>query len=407
LRLGLIKNLATFGTMPETPHHSLRILHLASWYPSKIHGTLGNFVKRHISAISSVHSGEVWYAAPSPPDQPIPQNTHTDCGNFQERIVYFKAQKPVVRGTTRALLNLAAQNDGPPFDVVHLHVAYPAGKAARTLARRWGIPLVVTEHWTAYHEEQRNTLPFWRTWSMRQTLKRAQLICPVSADLAQSIQKFGTASQFRVVPNVVDTALFRPKTAPSHSAEHPFQWLHISSLSDEQKNISGMIRAIQKLRQQTAANEAFEVQIIGDGNPKPHQALVEALGLQDCISVHGEISLEEVAEKMRTADALLLFSRYENFPCVIPEAWASGIPVLSTDVGGIREHLTEDRGELIESEDEAALAECMLRWIQSPSAFDRNELRTHAMEHFSMAAVGKAYSEVYGEALESMNSRQA
>ena len=350
--------------MPETPHHSLRILHLASWYPSKIHGTLGNFVKRHISAISSVHSGEVWYAAPSPPDQPIPQNTHTDCGNFQERIVYFKAQKPVVRGTTRALLNLAAQNDGPPFDVVHLHVAYPAGKAARTLARRWGIPLVVTEHWTAYHEEQRNTLPFWRTWSMRQTLKRAQLICPVSADLAQSIQKFGTASQFRVVPNVVDTALFRPKTAPSHSAEHPFQWLHISSLSDEQKNISGMIRAIQKLRQQTAANEAFEVQIIGDGNPKPHQALVEALGLQDCISVHGEISLEEVAEKMRTADALLLFSRYENFPCVIPEAWASGIPVLSTDVGGIREHLTEDRGELIESEDEAALAKSMLGWMQ-------------------------------------------
>ena len=242
---------------------------------------------------------------------------------------------------------------------------------------------------------------------MRQTLKQAQLICPVSQDLARSIQNFGAASRFCVVPNVVDTDLFQPVTAPVHSAEHPFQWLHISSLSDEQKNISGMIRAIQKLRQQTAANETFEVQIVGDGNPEPHQALVDALGLQDCITVHGEVSLEVVAEKMRTADALLLFSRYENFPCVIPEAWASGIPVLSTDVGGIREHLTEDRGELIESEDEEALAECMLRWIQSPSAFDRKELRPYAMEHFSMAAVGKAYSEVYGEALESMNSRQA
>jgi len=393
--------------MPETPDHSLRILHLASWYPSEVHGTLGNFVKRHISAISSVHSGEVWYAAPSPFDQSVPQNTHTDCGNFQERIVYFKAQKPVVRGTTRALLNLATQNDGPPFDVVHLHVAYPAGKAARTLARRWGIPLVVTEHWTAYHEEQRNTLPFWRRWSMRQTLKQAQLICPVSEDLARSIQNFGAASRFCVVPNVVDTELFQPETAPAHSAEHPFQWLHISSLSDEQKNISGMIRAIQKLRQQTAANETFEVQIVGDGNPEPHQALVDALDLQDCITVHGEVSLEEVAEKMRTADALLLFSRYENFPCVIPEAWASGIPVLSTDVGGIREHLTEDRGELIESEDEAALAKSMLHWMQSPNTFNQEDLRTHAMKHFSMAAVGKAYSDVYREAVESMNPLQA
>ena len=168
-----------------------------------------------------------------------------------------------------------------------------------------------------------------------------------------------------------------------------------------------MIRAIQKLRQQTAANETFEVQIVGDGNPEPHQALVDALDLQDCITVHGEVSLEEVAEKMRTADALLLFSRYENFPCVIPEAWASGIPVLSTDVGGIREHLTEDRGELIESEDEAALAKSMLHWMQSPNTFNQEDLRTHAMKHFSMAAVGKAYSDVYREAVESMNPLQA
>ena len=242
---------------------------------------------------------------------------------------------------------------------------------------------------------------------MRQTLKQAQLICPVSQDLARSIQNFGAASGFCVVPNVVDTDLFQPVTAPVHSAEHPFQWLHISSLSDEQKNISGMIRAIQKLRQQTAANETFEVQIVGDGNPEPHQALVDALGLQDCITVHGEVSLEVVAEKMRTADALLLFSRYENFPCVIPEAWASGIPVLSTDVGGIREHLTEDRGELIESEDEAALAKSMLHWMQRPNTFDQEDLRTHAMKHFSMAAVGKAYSDVYRESVESMNPRKA
>jgi len=110
---------------------------------------------------------------------------------------------------------------------------------------------------------------------------------------------------------------------------------------------------------------------------------------------------------MRTADALLLFSRYENFPCVIPEAWASGIPVLSTDVGGIREHLTEDRGELIESEDEAALAKSMLGWMQGRTTFDRKDLRNHAMKHFSMTAVGKAYSDVYREAVESLNPQQA
>jgi glycosyltransferase involved in cell wall biosynthesis len=400
LRLGLIKNLATFGDMPTMPDTPLRILHLASWYPSEAHGTLGNFVRRHIHAISSAHSGEVWYAAPSPLDQPLPQNTHTDCGNFQERIVYFKARKPVVHGTTQALLHLAECTDPTPFDLIHLHVAYPAGKAARKLAKCWSIPLVVTEHWTAYHKDQRTKLPFWRKWSMRRTLGQARLICPVSNDLARSIQDFSGEQRFCVVPNVVDTEMFHPQenvNGNAHDSKHrKFRWLHISSLSEDQKNISGIIRAIQHLRKST---DAFHLNIIGDGDPKPHEELVIELGLQDCIAVQGEIPLTEVANQMRRSDALLLFSRYENFPCVIAEAWASGIPVLSSDVGGISEHLTDDRGALVPSEDVAELEQMMRAWILREQAFDGRTLRAHATECFSVAAIAKAYGEAYHAAL--------
>ena len=63
-----------------------RILHIASWYPSAVHGTLGNFVERHVQAISSLNGGEVWFAAAVPAGEVVPANTVRDCGTYTERI---------------------------------------------------------------------------------------------------------------------------------------------------------------------------------------------------------------------------------------------------------------------------------------------------------------------------------
>lgn len=376
----------------SSPSSTLRILHIASWYPSAVHGTLGNFVERHIQAVATRCRGEVWYAAPVPAHQTVPANSVRDRGNYTERIFYFRARKPTVQQVTSALLQ-AAQSAEPP-DLIHLHVAYPAGKAARKLAQRWNVPLVVTEHWTAYHADQRDTLPFWRRRSMLQTGRAAAVLCPVSEDLASSMRNFGIEGSYRPVPNVVDTELFHP--APEAKLGDTFHALHISSLRDDQKNISGMLRAIHKTLD---ASPNLRVSIIGDGNPEPHRQYARELGIADRVEIAGEITLAEVAERMRAADALLLFSRFENFPCVIPEAWASGIPVLSTDVGGIREHLSPERGALVANENETAFSDILADWAQRKATFDAEALRQHAESTFSVAAVAQAYHDVYLEVL--------
>jgi glycosyltransferase involved in cell wall biosynthesis len=103
---------------------------------------------------------------------------------------------------------------------------------------------------------------------------------------------------------------------------------------------------------------------------------------------------EEIASFLHTCKALVLFSNFENFPCVIPEAWMSGVPVIATRVNGIPEFANESNGILVERGNEAQLAEAM-RAILDGKTFDASALRTYALTHFSYEAVGKQLDEVY------------
>ena len=99
--------------------------------------------------------------------------------------------------------------------------------------------------------------------------------------------------------------------------------------------------------------------------------------------------------------ALILFSNFENFPCVIPEAWMSGIPVIATNVNGIPEYLNEENGILVEPKNEKMLLEAMNKILAKQVTFDKNKMREFAIKHFSYSAVGKKYNEIYSKVIPS------
>jgi glycosyltransferase involved in cell wall biosynthesis len=96
---------------------------------------------------------------------------------------------------------------------------------------------------------------------------------------------------------------------------------------------------------------------------------------------------------------LLLFSNYENFPCVIPEAWSCGIPVLSTNVGGIAEFMNTGNGVLIEPYDMEAFSCELERMLNNLEKFDNRKIRDFARDHFSYKVIGAQFVEVYKQAL--------
>jgi len=391
----------------------IRVLHIASWYPSKVHDSLGNFIQRHIAAIATKHKSEVWYASPVSNENPLMGRSEVRKGDgFLERIVYPKATKPGSIAVTRALLKMVPGEEISMPDLVHLHVAFPAGRAARILAESWDVPLIITEHWTAYHDSQH--IPLWRRISMRRTAAYASAFCPVTAQLGAKMHAFkmvniGGASNYVTVPNVVDTDCFRP-SLEKDTTDEGFRILHVSSLDESQKNITGILHALSALRT-SHPDFKFTAKFMGGSDPERLTKLrhyAASMNLTEpCVSFSGPQNIEEVAQGMQRADALVLFSRKENFPCVIAEAWATGIPVISTDVGGISEHLTENcgRGILIPNEDESALRSALLK-LGTEVEIAPDDIRKYAVDHFSIEAVANAYDKVYREALEERRDSQ-
>jgi glycosyltransferase involved in cell wall biosynthesis len=109
----------------------------------------------------------------------------------------------------------------------------------------------------------------------------------------------------------------------------------------------------------------------------------------------GRVEGEELAEAYRMADAFILTSRFENQPVVLLEALACGLPVISTNVGGISEVIHEGNGILIVPDDEQVITEALEQMVAKFDTFNREAIRNEAVERYSFEAVSKAYSEVY------------
>ena len=398
----------------------LKVLHVASWFPSEVHRSLGNSVARHVEALANVCEAEVW--APIPVKGTASavmkmrgsdgvESMSNDQGKWTIRRLYHEATRPQLVGLARAMASQAGNMDWKP-DVVHLHVAYPAGPAAVAWAKKWGVPVVLTEHWTAYHDFK--SLPWWRRRVVRDVIRQADVLCPVSEDLGSAMAEAipnGKAA-VHVVPNVVDTDLFKiaepellsgvPVGATRRKMESDGinRILHVSSMNDDQKNVTGLADALEGLmRNQDSLRATFVGGEAADLDG--YKAKVDAMGLSDRIAFTGPLSKTDVVRQMQSHDVLVLNSRRENFPCVIPEAWACGLPVMSTDVGGIREHLPKGlsgRGFLLDSE---ASSEAWHAAFQAMNGakWDAQTTRNYATKHFSMDAVADAYLQAYHKAL--------
>lgn len=376
----------------------MRILMTSSWFPSRKHATLGNFVQRHIEAIALQHEVVVLvcFRMDEGNEVEVVKSVENGVAIYRVYATYKKWQvwqaKHVFRYGWQSI-----QNDGhAPFDIVHHHVIYPIGILAASLAQEIHVPLVVTEHWTIYNKKVRSDQPKWLKWASKRVAAKASVICPVSVDLADTMMQFGLPSNYHVIPNVVDTAAFKiDQPAPG------FHFLHISSLDERHKNISGILRAWAIVSRKMPD---AKLHVGGDGPFEFWRSQAKAMDISDeSIVFFGECTSQEVALRMNLAHCFVMFSRFENLPVVIVEAMSAGLPIISSQVGGIAEHVTKERGMLVRSEQEDELVAAMFAMRALWPDYNRFEIRQYAIKHFGQEAISCEYDGVYKRVLEKGN----
>jgi glycosyltransferase involved in cell wall biosynthesis len=389
----------------------MKVLFLPRWYPNPSHPYEGVFVREHARA---AQAAGVQVAVLHMPDVAAPvrglwrMDEETDPGLSAGIPTYHVLTRPIRIPGLRALgfrisswLQLWAawrafrrlRSEGFEPDLIHGHV-HTAGSIAVFLGRRFGLPVVLTEHSSAF---PRRTIPDGALRRAKAAFETADRVLPVSASLQRAIESYGIRASFTVVPNTVDTALFHPAPRPSGRGRgEPRRLIFVGNL--EPTGVKGFPTLVEALKLLGGRRADWVLDVVGDGPSRPeYEGLVETAGLNGRVVFHGRLPKTRIAEMMRASDLLVLPSRFENLPCVIIEAMSSGLPVVSTSVGGIPELVGALDGILVPPEQPAALAGALADVLGNPGRFDSSAVASRAAARYGLEAVGSQLASIYAD----------
>ena len=376
------------------------ILFLPSWYPNKLSPFEGDFIQRHAKA-ASLYNEIVVIHVKKDVDGVITSDvkeTITTFNNLTEIIIYYYSFKSRIGSIDRMIsvykyINVYISaikkyfKKNPETYLVHVHVAMRAGLLALYLKLAKKIPFIVTEHWSGYYKQSPVNIHnsgIWQKWLTKKILTEAEKVLPVGSSLEDAIKRLVDVD-CSIINNVVDTRYFFYKPV----SKQKFTFIHASSMNDI-KNPQGIIRAAKML-----AEEGYQFKLLLIGNLSISNFAKEIALPDDFIFCEGEISYQEIAERMQASSALVMFSRYETMPCVILEALCCGLPVISSSVGSIEDVITNKNGFLVESENEVALKDAMKKMIANYQFFEKELIARIAFNKYSYEVVGKQFDEIY------------
>lgn len=380
------------------------ILWLPSWYPNILSPYDGDFIQRHARAVALFQKLTVIYIKKDEKGI-VTQNKKIITSlqhNVNEIIVFYHSIKTGInfldrflsaikyKKTYKKALSNYIKETGKP-DLVHVHVALKAGVQAGWLKKKYNIPFVLTEHWTGYLPEAKfglKDLSIFQKQTIQKIFNESNKITVVSDVLGKAISKQFDISEYSIVPNVVDTSVF---FAQDHSKNSPVQFIHISSLQ-YQKNIPAIIEAFNLIKKK---GYAFRLLIYGPATSELKQ-LVKKNDLAESIQFKNEVPQAELAPSLRTSDALILYSHYETFGCVVIEANASGVPAILGNLPVFKEYITEyENGIFVTPDNPAELAIKLENFILGKYQFNKQIIAGKTAKKFNYDTIGRQFATIY------------
>lgn len=208
------------------------------------------------------------------------------------------------------------------------------------------------------------------------TSKYADYIVTVSKDLEKKLKVRHTKYEDRIVTIYNGIELCNGQSKITNLINKEKKFLFVGRLT-EIKNIPYLLESLSKLKK---SGKNFLCDIIGEGELESElKKMISDLELDNHVNLLGY--KDNVENYMNNSDALIMTSKMEGIPLVILEAFASKLPVISSDVGGIKEMLVNNKnGILYNLNNKHALSEILSSIIDEK--YDLNVIREEAYKEY-------------------------
>ncbi len=236
---------------------------------------------------------------------------------------------------------------------------------------------------------------------VRRTMRLSSGLLLPSAFLQELFARHGMPG--RVVPNIIDLHRFRPD--PAHKSNLGASQVLIARNLEPIYGIDVALRAMARLHPR---HPELRLVVAGSG-PQRHElaALAQSLGITAHVRFTGRLDRDEMAALYRECALSINPSHVDNMPNSVLESMASGVPVVSTDVGGVPFIVTHERTALlVPRADDTAMAAAVERLIDDQALYER--LRSAGLaevQHYRWEAVRGLLLSAYREAIQTAGPR--
>ncbi|MGB1306695.1 MAG: N-acetyl-alpha-D-glucosaminyl L-malate synthase BshA [Flavobacteriales bacterium] len=284
------------------------------------------------------------------------------------------------------------------LDILHVHYAIPHASAAFSAqqilkTRNIDLPFITTLHGTdiTLLGKDKSFQPV-----IEFAINQSDAVTAVSESLKEdTYQFFDIKKDIEVIPNFIDPSLYRfaedIELRAQFAEKDEVIITHISNFR-KVKRVDDVIRIFEGVQQQLSA----KLLMVGDG-PELHQVknLARELGISDKVFFLGKS--KRIEQITSISDVFLLPSETESFGLVALEAMASGVAVVSSNVGGLPE-VNKDglTGFLNEVGDIEGMITSVLTILKDKDTLAR--FKTNALEHsqkFELNKIVPVYENLY------------
>lgn len=353
----------------------MKVLHVTNWYPNPRNPKESIWIRNVINA--------------------LPENVESDIIHFEIKTGSFFRKEKFKRENLKQVIfyspvrfwfmlefayffwlfyQFRIKKIHKRYDIINFHIAYPMLTYWHWIKDSVNKPVVIFEHWSAYHFNFGVKKPLPR---IKKIFHQKIPVITVSQALAKDIANFAEAEfPKHVVPNVVDRSIFY--SDPEIVREN---FLFMVSQWKVPKNPVVAMDAFLEFN----IHKRYLLKIAGYGPLwNEMQKWVNKNHAQEWVQLLGPLDSSQIADHMRRCKAFLHPSEYETFSVVCAEARSCGAFVIAPRVGGIPE-VVNDFGMLLD-------ASTKTEWVEGLKAsVDLPPQKADLEFEFSIERVGDRY----------------